>query len=255
MTALPTGRTVRDAYLLAAKSLAQDTPAQPLLAEPGDYTTAFTQALRQFDRDRPNARVVHYVVLASASQFTIWGTGAILSGADAWLENGSSLTNVWPNYVANAQQTPLDLDQYRLVRNPTAIVLELLDTSVTLGGTLRLEFVRPHQVDDSTVPATAVDSILASDADAFDLLLASIILLMAATRAVQNMGTSSLPNDIVDRRTQVDMWARRAKEYRALYDQAIGIASPDAASVAGAGLFVDLDASTSHPLGFLWRRS
>jgi hypothetical protein len=249
---LLTGRTIRDEYLLAAKSLAQDTDT-PLLAMPEDYNYAFKQALRQLDRDRPNARVVHYTALVASSRFVLSGTGAILTGADAWVEGASSIAAVWPAYAANALQKPLDLDRYRIIRDPTLIALELLDTTVSIGAVLRLEFTRPHQVDDSIDPDTAVDSILAGDADAFAVLLASILLSMAATRAVQNMGTSSLPNDVVDRRTQVDMWARRSKEYRAQYDAAIGIASTDA-PVGGAGVFSDLDVTPSHPLGFVWIR-
>lgn len=83
--------------------------------------------------------------------------------------------------------------------------------------------------------------------NAITMLGASFILQMAATRAVQNMGSTGLPNDVVDRRSPADVMRSLAKELRASYDNIMG-----KGEVRGTSAWLDMDIGTSHRKGMLW---
>lgn len=234
--------------LVAAKAIAQEKSTLPLLHETTDYDQAVALALRRFDRDVPNERTVNYTVLAAGFRFVLAGSGAILSGVDAWIDGRSFLRRVTHPYDATSQSNPpIPDDEWRIVRDPAAIVLELLQTTPT-SGVLRLEFVTPHTLHatvaaSSTIPAGYVEAL--SVATAFEILMAF------ARRAVQNTGSGALPNDTVDRRTQSDIARSRAKELLESYFVLVG-RSKDPADVAPASAVKDLDVPMSHAFGPLW---
>lgn len=253
--------TLRDAFLKAARVLAQDNSVNgvPLLNTPDDYQQVFDQAMRQFDRDRPNRRIVHLTATAGgSSEFILAGAGAVFTDpADAWVDGVSDLLAVWSPYLrADTDGVALDPDGYRILYEPNGvIILQLIDQTVSVGDITRFEYTRPHQVDNVDADTVGgVISIRQADIEPFNLLLSSMILLLASTRAVQNMGTTGLPNDIIDRRTQSDLYAKRAKDLYTKYEAAVGIVTVDA-PVAAAAAVKDLPVSTSYPGGYLWLRN
>ena len=141
-------------------------------------------------------------------------------------------------------------------REPAGVVaLELLNMYGAANQVLRLEYDSPHVVNDLAADdPDAINTILPADQIGFALMLAIVICQLAATRAVQNMGTLSLPSDLVDRRTQADMFARRAKDLRTLYEVAVGIGAADA-PVSGASAVAEMRGRPSWPTGFVWNRN
>jgi hypothetical protein len=240
----------------AAKSIAQDPggTAKLLLAD-GDYDSAIDEALEIFRADRPNLRIHDVVIAATGFRYVLGGTGSVLptSGLQAWIVGGSQVRDVFLEYDAAIQdQTPIDRNLWlqRFVPpdgNGPIEVLELRGDRAVVGSTMRLEYVRPHVIDASTAAAT---SILAADVKAFEVLVASKICEMTARRYVQNTGTSTFQSETVDRRTQSDVMASRAKNLREQYAAMVG--KPTDGSVKGAGTVRKFDVLTQHRRGRLW---
>lgn len=89
-------------------------------------------------------------------------------------------------------------------------------------------------------------------AEALAALAGSMMLQMAANKAVQNTGNTGLPNDVVDRRSQSDQFSSRAKTLRDQYNILVGKSSGD--TLKGASAVKDLDVGASSGLGFLWHQ-
>lgn len=100
-----------------------------------------------------------------------------------------------------------------------------------------------------TNTAGGVNTVRAGDEDALAALAASLILQLAANKAVQNTGNTGLPNDVVDRRSQSDQFRSRAKELRDWYNAVIG---KSADNLAPGSAVKDLDVDSPSGIGFLW---
>ncbi len=242
-----------------AKQLAQNgttggTGLQLLLTDPGDYDEAILDALRVFDGDRPNKRIVDVVVATAGFRFVLFGAGAVLpAGLDAWVDGGSRVTDVWfPYDAADQGLEPLDRNSWRQTRIPgPKEALELLADQAAVGQTMRIEYTVPHVLSENDATAT---SILAADQRAAITLAASLMLTLAAVKAVQNTGNTGLPNDIVDRRTQSDIFSSRAKNLRDIYASLVGGGGAGGSLGAASG-FRELDAPTSYGSAPLWHPS
>lgn len=235
-----------------AKSIAQDPGGTTkLLLADGDYDTAINEAIDVFRGDRPNLRVVHHTVVTAGFRAILKGTGAILSssGLDRWVDGASQMRDVYLGYSTTIQNNrPLDRTFWRVLKEPTVVVLELLADALAVGEVLRLEFVSPHTVDMTNVAST---SILEGDVTAFETLTAAKICEMTARRYVQNTGTSTFQNETVDRRTQSDIMAARAKDLLRAY---AGMVGKGAGEVTAAAAVKKLVIPTLHGRGRLWRR-
>lgn len=343
------------------------TGLQLLLNDPEDYDESVSQALRIFNTDRPNVRIVDLTMAASGFRVGLSGPGAVLAGVDAWEDGFSELRNVWhPWTTAYQGPAPLDPNTWRLTTDPAGQILEFLLDRPNVGQVVRLEYTRRHSLTEapntvanpSVAPAVALAGIagnvndgahgyaytwltahgetllsaaatltvsssatdgqvqvdvpasndpgvigarvyrtaandlagtrrlvgaLASnggmfqddvadvnlgaaapsantaggsntvrdgDEDLLAMLAGSLMLQMAAIKAAQNTGNTGLPNDIVDRRTQSDVYQARSKSLRAIYDAAIGKGKD--ADVAPASAIRELDVFSGTRLGFLW---
>jgi hypothetical protein len=102
----------------------------------------------------------------------------------------------------------------------------------------------------STNTAGGQNTVYDADEEALSLLAASLILEVAAVKAAQNTGNSGLPTDIVDRRTQSDIYRSRSKELREFYNGIVGLGSSD--NVPPASAFRDLDLPDRYGYGRLW---
>lgn len=238
------------ALLTAAKLVAQDSTSTPLLLGDTSYAEAIAMALPTLDADRPNTRIIHHTVAASAFRFVLSGSGALagLTGLDAWVVRRSAMRSVWWPYTTTTRaQEPLDRDSWRVIAEPGLVVLELLEDTPA-SGILRLEFTNPH-----VVAASAGDStILAGDVSALTVLVAAQILTMYASRAIQNTGNTGLPMDVVDRRSHSAEARAVAKVLMERYASMVGrTPSADAAPVSAIG---DMDVQFATPLGPMWSR-
>lgn len=247
--------SVRD----AAKALAQSGVTSGLgisvlLSEPGDYNLAITQALKTLDLDRPNRRLKDVTVSTAGFRFVLSGTGAVLptTGLDQWIDGQSDLEGVYLPYDVTVQaQEPLDENAWRLVEFPDGtrpgLAIELLEVSAAVGNVLRFVYRAPHvlHATDATL-----STVRAADEQALVTIAAAWTLQMAANKAVQNTGNTGLPNDVVDRRSQSDIFRSRAKELRDLYATFVGKGSGQ--DLKGASAIKDLDVLPSHRSGFLW---
>lgn len=244
----------------AAKQLAQDasstggTGLKLLLTDPGDYNVAITQALPILGRDRPNTRVKDYTVLAAAFRFVLSGAGAILpadpaADRDAWVPGASQVQAVWwPYLVTNQGDMPLDVNTWRVVPDPGGkTVLELTGATAAVNDVLRLEYTAPYVLDEAD---PVKSSVLAGDWEALAMLAASLVLQIAANKLAQNTGNTGLPSDVVDRRSQADIFRSLAKDLRTIYSTLVG--HGPAGDLAAASGVRDLDVMPGHPAGFLW---
>lgn len=238
-----------------AKQLAQNAATGPtgiqlLLTDPDDYNEAILDALRLFDTDRANQRVVDITVGTAGFRFVLGGTGTVLpsTGLDAWVDGGSYATDLWfPYSAANQAAEPMDANSWRVNRVPgPKDELELMADRAAVGQVMRIAYVVPHALDETDVAKT---SVRVADQRAIITLSAAMILQIAAVKAVQNTGNTMLPNDVVDRRTQADQFKSRAKELRDLYGQMVGAGGAEATAASG---FRELDALTSYRSAPLW---
>lgn len=239
-----------------ARQLAQDGPTGVtglllLLTDPGDYDLAILQALRIFDNDRPNRRVKDVTVGTAGWRFVLGGTGTILPAApdlDAWIDGASFVVDVWHPWLVTSQgQVALDRNDWQVVDDPGGkTILEFLQVQPAVGSVIRLAYATPH-VAGTLVTDTTIRT---GDQQAAIVLAASVILQVAAVKAVQNTGNTGLPNDVVDRRTQSDQFRSRAKELRDLYGSLVGKGAKDDLQPASGVKDLDVAAGTSR--GFLW---
>lgn len=237
------------ALIAKAQVIAQDpVHTVPFLRQAGDYEQAVTLALLAFDADVPNRRIVHHTLTASAYRFVLSGAGALaeLTGADAWVPGRSSLTRVWCPYSTTTRtQTPLDPQDWRVLDEPSLVLLELAADSPA-SGLLRLEFTRPHAVSETAASTSVRDG----DVDALALLVACQILEMYAAGAIQNTGSTGFPSDVVNRQTASGEAMRRAADLRTRYKALVGV-QPQA-DLKAAGAVFELDVQPMHGLGTLW---
>lgn len=237
--------------ITAAKQVAQDASATALLLASGDYDRAVDMALPTFDADRPNKRVIHHTVAASAFRFVLSGTGALagLTGLNAWVPGRSFVRSVWWPYDTTVQgQAPLESDEWRVLDEPSLIILELL-TSTPASDVLRLEFTSPHVVASDA----AQTSVLLADVSALKVLVGAQIMELYAARAVQNTGSTGLSSDVVDRRSQADSARGVAKSLMARYASMVG--RRPASEMGPLSAIGDMDVEFASPLGPIWPRA
>lgn len=87
-------------------------------------------------------------------------------------------------------------------------------------------------------------------AEALQTLAASMILQLAANKAVQNTGNTGLPNDVVDRRSQSSEFAARARALRDQYNILVGKGTT--ADLQPGSAIKDLDVEGATGVGLLW---
>lgn len=239
----------------AARSIAQDpgSSAKLVLAD-ADYDTAITQAIEEFRSDRPNVRVYHYTVAVAGFRFILAGTGAVLptSGADMFVPGASTVLTVFDNYLTTIpDNVAVDQNFWRVTREPAGLtVLTFFNRTLNVGNVLRVEYTAPHVIH-ATVEASS--SILLGDVTAFEVLTAAILCEMAARRYAQNTGTSTFQQDSVDRRSQSDIMASRAKDLRARYGIMVGKGDGDGGEdVRGFSATRKMLISSTHGRPRLW---
>lgn len=246
-----------------AKRWAQIPQAGGVAIVVSDGDEALEQAIDtaqvQFTRDRPNKRTVDATVITAGFRQVLAGTGALLTGANAWTVGSSYLTNVWFPYLAAAQgQDAMDSNSYRVMQQPDgSIALEFLVDTPQIGQVIRFETNNPHLVHPTDGTLTTVR---AGDEPTFCILTAFYLLTMASVQAVRNTGNTGLPGDIVDRRTQSDIYKSRAADLWRIYASSVGIATGETSGGAGATVdtgaphsaFRDLDIHAGTRIGFLW---
>lgn len=122
---------------------------------------------------------------------------------------------------------------------------KLAGSLATDGGTVTINLADAGLGVDapSTNTAGGSNTVKDGDEDALAILAGSIILELAAVKAAQNTGNTGLPNDVVDRRTQSDIFRSRSKELREMYNTLVG--KGPKSDVTPASGFKDLDVSPS----------
>lgn len=146
---------------------------------------------------------------------------------------------------------------YRTVAGDTGS--RLLVAQSDIGKPTSIGYVLVDNVADGSLGAAAPSSntaggantVFDADEEALTILAASLILQEAAVKAVQNTGNSGFPNDIVDRRTQSDIFRSRAKELREQYAALMGLGTARS-ELAPASAVRDLDVPDRFGLGRLW---
>lgn len=223
----PTGTTARKIY----RTVAGDTGSRLLVGTlAGNVATTFTDNV------------------ADGALGATVPSGNTASSPDAWLDGLSQLRQVWWPYTGDQGEDPIDDNLWRVNLAPGGKTeLELMAYTAAMNDVIRLVYSVPYQLHETDESRATVR---AGDLEALVVLAASLILELAAVKAAQNTGNTSLPNDVVDRRSQSDIYRSRSKELRDLYGSLIGRGS--SADVSGASGIRDLDVLPSHQRGFLW---
>jgi hypothetical protein len=169
--------------------------------------------------------------------------------ADAWVPGGSQLSAIWWPYLATNQgDEPLDDNTWRVNPGPGGSTdLELLTESAAVNDVIRLAYTAPHRLHDTDETKSSVNL---GDWEALVILTSSLVLQVAANKLAQNTGNTSLPSDVVDRRTQSDVYRSLAKDLRIMYSSLVGHGPSD--QLGPASGIKDLDVLPSHQRGFLW---
>lgn len=204
--------------------------------------------------------------------------GPVTSGAHSYVytyvtAHGETTPSPASNVVTIA--TPATAGQVRVTVQPspdpgvTAVRLyrtvagdtgnRLLVAQSTIGGPTSIGYVLVDNVADGSLGAAAptsntaggANTVFDADEDALSILTASLILQEAAVKAAQNTGNTGFPNDIVDRRTQSDIYRSRAKELRELYGSLMGVGAARN-ELGPASAVRDLDVPDRFGLGRLW---
>lgn len=205
----------------------------------------------------PPTTTIYVDNLADASLTEEAPEESLAQQPDAWVDGASVIDRIWWPYDVTSQgDQPIDNNSYRMRKDPGGvIVLEFVADRPAATQVIRLEFTKPHVVDDDEPDRS---TILRGDVVALATLAASFILQLAANKAAQNTGNTSLPNDVVDRRSQSDIYRSRSTELLKIYNMQIG-KGLDAADVKGQSGFLDLDVEPSYRFGglggFVWHPS
>lgn len=162
---------------------------------------------------------------------------------DAWVTGWSRVQSLWWPFVSADQAAqPLDTKLWRIVRGAEDTeFVELLTGRLATGDVVRLQYTTPHYLDKRNSPA--LTTIREGDIQALATLTAIQLLTMAANKAAQNTGTTGLPSDVVDRRTQSDQFRSRANDLQKLYNTLVGKGAKD--DLKGASAFADIDTEPS----------
>jgi hypothetical protein len=223
----PTGTTVRTAY----RTVAGDTGDWKLVGSVANNLPAQT-------------------VVDNLADSGLGASASARYSLDAWIDGASQMHEIWWPYDATIQgDVALDDSSWRVLKVAGAkIVLEFLFDTPGIGQTVRLIYATPYLMLDTpdltSVPAGLEDALVALDA--------SLILTLAANKAVQNTGNTGLPNDVVDRRSQSDQFRSAAKALFNIYAQLVGKPGTEGSFVQGASGFKDLDVMSGTGRGFLW---
>ena len=229
------------------------------------YTEAIEIAEELFTLDVKNERTVDVTLTAAGWRYALSGGSALpgLAGSNVFTPGQSVMVDVTlPYSVASRLVTPLDRNEWRVDMGADGVAyLEFAEADGAIGDVLRMKFENSkhvvHPTDDAqtTIPARYEQ--------AFKVLTAAGILKIAANKAAQNVGSSMLPSDSVDRRGQADILRRQANDMFALYDRLMGKTPTVATSTTSrgdgvttatqpAGAFREFDAVYSHPFGSMF---
>ncbi len=171
----------------------------------------------------------------------------------AWVDAKSRILTLWWPYAdANQGTVENDTNTYRTRRAPSGTTfLEFAGDTPAVSDIIRLEYTGPRVISEGDPSKTSVRE---GEETALTVLTASLLLQLAANKAAQNTGNSGLPNDVVDRRNQSDVFRSRSKELRETYNNLVGITTGEGggSDVKPYAVYTDLDVQPSHPWGFLW---
>jgi hypothetical protein len=187
---------------------------------------------------------------------TAWGeTAASPAAAAVTVANKALDGKVTVTIPASADSGITGAKVYRTVAGDTGSRKLVGTLTSTTGGGTFTDNVADGSLGTATAPATNTaggqNTVLDGDADAFAVLAAAYILEMAAVKAVQNTGNTGLPNDVVDRRNQSDIFKSRSAEYLKIYKSMIGtLAGENGPGAASA--WADLDVTLFNGFGSLW---
>jgi hypothetical protein len=183
------------------------------LVTPDDVDRVLGSAVRQYSQDRPRTLVRDVTWLAAG----YYGPVPAELGADS--------------LVLEAEQpigeVPRRLRQVALAINPPEVLQLVCEDSLAAGAVLRLQFTAVHQLD------AGVDTIPSEDRDAVGSWAAHLLCRELATH-FSGERESSIGADGSNTDSRARNYSMRAKEYRAAYFGALGMADPGAGS-SGSG--------------------
>lgn len=184
-----------------------------------DYDLKIAAALEKYSKHRPDKSVVD----------VIGNSGHDYDLPTGWGEGFSTIQSIeYP--VGDVPATLLDEDEWQIYQNTTKKQLRLLNNTPTATETFRVTF---------TILRT-VNTILAHEEGAFNLLAASLCLEDLANAFIQS-GDSIINADSVNYRSKAAEAASRAKRCLTLYKEQLGIKEDDITLAASSVMNMEMN--------------
>ncbi len=196
------------------------TYAAVLESENYTYSNGMTEVLLGVDQSAPAANTVD-TYNGSTQIWSAYGTPSagileVIASVPGWRQSGCAIESVeYPaaSLANNEEPQMLEDEEYQVFRTKQGVWLYFPNLSPSASEQVRLSYTRPYQWLESDDPLV---DIAEEHFEAVSNLAASIACLLLATRYAQNTG-STISADVVDRRTQADVYRSLAKDFRSAY--------------------------------------
>jgi hypothetical protein len=187
------------------------------LVDPDDYVNNVDAALARYSKHRP-AVVVEDITGDDTQSYDL---------PTSWVVGFSSLQSIeFP--LGEIPPEMLDNDDYELYQSPDGWQIRLINDTPDATEDFRITYTIPQV--EATVPTTDLDAVA---------LLAAALCLEELASALVHTGDSLIQADVVNYRDKTYQAAARAKRYRELYKEHLGLKEDD--SVPAASAVVDFD--------------
>lgn len=186
-------------------AVAQKAQAPAHIVTPADRDRAIAAALLRYSQDRPR-RIVADVTADAA--------GYRLPLPAGWVARESAVLSI-EMPVGAVPASMLAPDGFALRETPSSEEI-VLGVTVALGDAARITFAAPHALSAS------VDTVPARDREALACWAAALLCDQVAAHHAENR-EPTIQADRVDYTSATKEWGARAKAYRALYFQLLGI--------------------------------
>lgn len=215
---------IREDFITAIDSLVGGT----LPLEREAKLLAIDRAMEEHSRNKPRI-IVEKESGADAFDYAV-------TGLDYWSDGFSVVKKIeYPVDDDDQEANYLDDDEWEIFSKETGDVIRFLDNTPTSSEYFRVHYTALHTCGDTT--CTIADG----DVNAVKLLVAAVFCDMLAVYYAQNMD-SSISSDSVQHSSQAREYAARAKAYRGMYYDQMGIKP---GSVKAASITVDQDRKPS----------
>lgn len=211
--------TIADIRARVAARIQDAAKSLDAAGQTADLDAAISSARAEFEKVRPLI-AVQSVVGTGTHKYSLTDSSPILTG---FVDGLSEIKSIVCPYDSTAQAiTPLEDEDWKLVRLAGGLWLWFPDLSPTSSQYMLIEFTKAHTCDKSTL------TVLAADYEALADLSACHALLILANAYVQSVD-GSITADAVNRQSKASEYRSMAGAFRKAYEMKMASGSPTGA--------------------------